>query len=158
MVKYLDEINIPIKKKWKLIEELILMRMDSDDILYSIYNNLNNSNEEIDTILNSNIDFNEKRYMLVKNELELLYNQNSKNINILDRLSGWNLLDICFNGYYRKKGQNTFFSSGEWIYDKNIYKLLVSYGLQLNKQYKRKIISNRNNKIVRRKSKKKMIF
>ena len=160
---YLDNFSSKIQNKWKLIKELILVIIDdNDDILLDIYYNLSNIDEEIKSILNSDIKTIRKKNLLIKTELKLLakYIKEEKTISnfidIRERLSGWNLMDLCKNGHYKMKGQLTYFVSGSWAINQEIYRLLESYGLTTtSSKSKNEILSIKNNNKLKLKSTKK---
>ena len=160
-----SEIDREIMKHWKLLIEIILVRLDEDmDGIKDIYSF--RSNTKVSSILNrlgvSNVD---RRYEIFLFELDnykslirRLHGEKNigKYLNIQDQLSGRTLLDICKYGVFGMKGGVTFFVSGDWKIDSKIYNLLVNNKVGSNlKGGKIKSRNNRkfkNNKSLKKRS------
>jgi len=148
MILYLDTYSLKIQKKWTLIKELILLRLDdSDSIFRDIYHGMYDTNY-VESILKMDINNLDKRYLIIEEELNILkryienYSPNNLSLNIIDRLNGCSLLDICKYGYF--KSMPIYFKSGDWIVDTKISNLLSNLDITENNKKKRVIISRKN--------------
>ena len=148
MILYLDTYSLKIQKKWTLIKELILLRLDdSDSIFRDIYHGMYDINY-VESILKMDINNLDKRYLIIEEELNILkryienYSPNNLSLNIIDRLNGCSLFDICKYGYF--KSRPIYFKSGDWIVDTKISNLLSSLDIIENNKKKRVIISRKN--------------
>ena len=158
-----SDIDLEILKNWKLLQELILVRIDDGmDGVNDIYNFRVNKNI-LGILNNENLSNVDKRYEILLIELNNykalvtnLYGAKHvvKYLNMQDPLSGRTLLDICKYGIFGMKGGVTFFVSGDWKMDGKIHKLLVSNKVVSNLRGG-KIKSRNNRKFKNRKSLKK---
>ena len=157
------EIDTEIMKQWKLLIEIILVRLDDDlDGIKDIYSF--RSNDKVSSILNTNTISNvDRRYEIFllesdyyKSLIRRLYGEKNivKYLNIQDPLSCRTLLDMCKYGVFGMKGGVTFFVSGDWKIDNKIYNLLVSNKVGSNMKGG-KIKSRNNRKFKNNKSLKK---
>ena len=157
------EIDTEIMKQWKLLIEIILVRLDDDlDGIKDIYSF--RSNDKVSSILNTkNLSIVDRRYEIFLFELDnykslirrIHGDKNmGKYLNIQDALSGRTLLDMCKYGVFGMKGGVTFFVSGDWKIDSKIYNLLVSNKVGSNLKGG-KIKSHNNRKFKNNKSLKK---
>lgn len=151
MQLYLDTYPLKIQKKWTLIKELILLRLDdSETIFREIYHNMYDTNY-VESILALNLNNIDKRYLIIEEELNILkrylelHDPDNVSLNIVDRLNGCSLLDICNYGYF--KTMPYYFKSGDWVIDKKLSELLIGLGIHENIKKKRQIISRKNKRI-----------
>lgn len=155
--------NLELRKCWKLLMEIILIRLDDNlDGLREIYHYRNN--DKVRYILdNPQLSITNKRYKIFVLEFEnyrslikKLYGEKLivKYLNIQDPLSGRTLLDISKNGIFGMNGGVTYFVSGDWKVDKKIYNFLVS-NMVVSNLRRTKIKSMTNKKYSGKKSLKK---